>query len=73
MCVSALQSSGTSWNVLVAAYDASKAAMQQLPAGKKPFLVTAAEGPKLGRSKYEVQTKPLGYHKRLLTEKVCVI
>lgn len=66
-----MQKSGTSQLALEAAYAAAAAAASQLPSGKKPFLVTACEGPTFtARGGYQVHTTPLGFHKRLVTERV---
>lgn len=60
--------SGTSQLALETAYKAAAAAV---PPGKQPFLVTARELPTFSaRGGYQVDTQPLGFRKRIVTEQV---
>lgn len=49
---------------------AAAAAQQQHNQGLKPFLVSAAKGPKFTGDRFEVSTTPLGYNRHITTEAV---
>lgn len=61
---------GVTKDTLKAAYRAADAAaLQQRAQGQLPFLVSAISGPRFSaRIGFEVVTKPLGYHRGIITE-----
>jgi hypothetical protein len=65
---------GSSLEVLEAAYRASDLARKGLGDKTKPFMITAAKGPKLSAGgTLRVDTSPLGYSEAAVTEAVCTL
>ena len=65
-----MQDTGTSKEALEKAYKAAAAAASQLGPGQEQFLITARRDLVFTRHSFAVETRPLGYHRRVEAEQV---